>query len=206
MRPGVAVLAVSALAVLALGACSGDDDSTAATNAPTAPAPTTRAPTPTPGLPATTTSVPAVAPVAPTTVRPTTEPATTMSTSTVTSAVSNDEWCLRAAELNQLAGAFRELDATDRDAVEDALGEILDRLDRIEAVVPGRLAGDLAVSAEAFRLLEAALDDVDYDLAAADFTELDERRPAIVAANSRIRVYNHDECGLDAGVTGAEVP
>lgn len=197
MRWGVALLAV-----LALGACSGDDDSTADTNAPTAPAPTTRAPTPTPATPVTTTSVPAVVSVAATTVRPTTEPAT----SVVTSAVSNDEWCLRAAELNQLAGAFRELDATDRDAVENALAEILDRLDRIEAVVPGRLAGDLAVSAEAFRLLEAALDDVDYDIAAADFTELDERRPAIVAANSRIRVYNHDECGLDAGVTGAEVP
>jgi ABC-type transport system substrate-binding protein len=203
MRWGVAVLAVSALTVLALGACSGDDgDSTVDTNAPTAPAPTTRAPAPTPAVTVTTTSVPATVSVAPTTVRPTTEPAA----SVATSAVSNDEWCLRAAELNQLAGAFRELDATDRDAVEHALAEILDRLDRIEAVVPGRLAGDLAVSAEAFRLLEAALDDVDFDIAAADFTELDERRPAIVAANSRIRVYNHDECGLDAGVTGAEVP
>jgi hypothetical protein len=206
MRWGVAALAVSVLAVLALGACSGDDDSTADTNAPTAPAPTTRAPTPTPAAPVTTTSVPAPVSIAPTTVRPTTEPTTTVAISVATSVVANDEWCLRAAELNQLAGAFRELDATDRDAVEHALAEILDRLDRIEAVVPGRLAGDLAVSAEAFRLLEAALDDVDYDIAAADFTELDERRPAIVAANSRIRVYNHDECGLDAGVTGAEVP
>jgi hypothetical protein len=205
MRWGVAVLAV-----LALGACSGDDDAAADTNAPPAPAPTTGAPTPTSAGPVTPTSAPAVDSVAPTTVRPTTDPATTTATtaatSAATSAVASGEWCLRAAELNQLAGAFRELDATDHDAVEHALTEILDRLDRIEAVVPGPLADDLAVSAEAFLLLDAALDEVDYDIAAADFTELDERRPAIVAANSRIRVYNHEECGLDAGVTGAEVP
>ena len=35
----------------------------------------------------------------------------------IPAAVASGEWCLRAAELNQLAGAFRELDATDHDAV-----------------------------------------------------------------------------------------
>ena len=196
---------VAVLAVLALGACSDDEPTTEPTT------PGTRAPSSTarvtpPATPAAPTTgaliVTSSAPPTATTVPPTTEPAP----SAPTVAPATDEWCLRAAELNQLAGAFRELDATDREAVERALDEILDRLERIEAVVPAELAADLTVSAEAFRLLEAALSEVDYDMAAADFTQLDERRPAIVAANSRIRVYNHDECGLDAGVTGAEVP
>jgi hypothetical protein len=200
MRWGVAVLAV-----LALGACSGDDSTTEPTTpGTTGPAATTRVTPPlaTPAPP--TTSAPSVTSSAPTAtaVPSTTEPVTSLTTV----AAATDEWCLRAAELNQLAGEFRQLDATDREAVEQALAEILDRLERIEAVVPAELAADLTVSAEAFRLLEAALSDVDYDMATADFTQLDERRPAIVAANSRIRVYNHDECGLDAGVTGAEVP
>jgi hypothetical protein len=188
MRWGVAVLAV-----LALGACSGDDSTTEPTTpGTTGPAATTRVTPPaTPAPP--TTSAPSVTSSAPTAtaVPSTTEPVTSLTTV----AAATDEWCLRAAELNQLAGAFRQLDATDRDGVEQALAEILDRLERIEAVVPAQLAADLTVSA-----------DVDYDMATADFTQLDERRPAIVAANSRIRVYNHDECGLDAGVTGAEVP
>jgi hypothetical protein len=202
MRRGLAILAV-----LALGACTGDDattaDTTADTTASTTPAPTTRAST-TASAPttSTTSSVAADSTAPPTTVGPASQPAT----SVATSVGATDEWCLRAAELNQLAGAFRELDATDRDAVEQGLAEILDRLDRIETVVPTQLADDLAVSAEAFRLLEAALSDVDYDMEAADFTQLDARRSAIVAANSRIRTFNHDECGLDAGVTGAEVP
>jgi hypothetical protein len=194
---------LAAVAVLALGACSGDDtaiDTTVST--PTTAAPTaTRVTTPTTSVPETT-SGPAATSVLPTTAPPPTEPAT----SVATTAVTTGEWCLRAAELNLLAGEFRQLDATDRDAVEQALAEILDRLVRIEAVVPAGLAGDFAVSAEAFRLLEAALAAVDYEMAAADFTQLDARGEAIVAANARIREYNHDECGLDAGVTGAEVP
>ncbi len=116
------------------------------------------------------------------------------------------QWCAVAVELHDLTTAFRALDADNRGAVEMSLVAILERLDAIAPLTPPALTDDLAVSAEAFALLDAALAEVDYDLAAADLTELDARTTAISAANERIRAYNAGECGIDVGVTGADPP
>lgn len=189
--------------LLALAACSGDDAGAepgrttiplAVTTAPPAASGTTLVPTVTTEQPAASTTAAA----ATTTVQPVDTVATTFSGSR------DSEWCLRAAELNILTAEFRGLDAGDADAVRAALAGILTRIDAIEAVVPDALATDLTVSADAFRLLDAALAASGYDFAAADLGELDARTDAIAAANARIRTYNHDVCGLDAGLTGDE--
>jgi len=151
--------------------------------------------------PSTTIALPAV---------PTTAPVTAaVPTSSVAGTFAGEresEWCLRAAELNLLTTAFRQSDAADRDAVRESLATILDRIGRIAAVVPPEIADDLAVSSDAFAMLDAALAQVGYDFAEADLSELDARTAEIGAANEVIRRYNHDVCGLDAGVTGQEVP
>jgi hypothetical protein len=182
-------LVAAAAALMLLGACSGDDD-TAATTPPTSEAapPTTAAAT------TSTTSTPATVAA--------TEPARTSSVTSApaptTLAAADPEWCLRAAELNQLTADFRELDAGDSAGIEAALATILDRVALIEPVAPSSLALDLAVSNEAFRLLDAALQQSGYDLTEADLSELDERADEIAEANARIREYNHTMCGFDA--------
>lgn len=198
-------LLVAVPLVGALVACQGGDP--AAQPLPTGPAPSTvAAATSAPPTAVTTTTGPVTTPF-PTTV------ATTVATTVPAPSVPvsftgarDSEWCLRAAELNQLTGAFRRADASDRAAVRDALATILDRIERIERVVPPELARHLSVSAEAFVGLDAALGAVGYDFAAADLAALDARADEIAAANAVIRRYNHDVCGLDAGVTGPEVP
>ncbi|HWL41712.1 MAG TPA: hypothetical protein VNQ73_02125 [Ilumatobacter sp.] len=115
-------------------------------------------------------------------------------------------WCAVAADLHALTAAFRRLDTGQTAAVQMSLVAILERLAAIAPVAPADLTDDLAVSAEAFELLDAALATVGYDITAADLTEVDARTAEIAAANDRIRAYNAAECGIDIGVTGEDVP
>ncbi len=203
----IRTVAATALLLAALVACSGSEPDAATTGAPAATQPTavpasSGAVAGAPVTSAPVTSVP-VTTVSATSVEPSTPMAPTTAVATDPSA---GEWCAIAVDLHDLTSAFRELDADDTAAVRVSLVAILERLAAIEAVAPPGLAADLAVSAEAFQLLDAALATVDYRIADADLTELDARADAIEAANDRIRTYNSAECGIDIGVTGEDVP
>ena len=208
------VTAAAAAIVLTMGlaACDGGSDpashgSTAAeampggarTTAPGATPPTAALPTVAVGSAAATT----VAGGPPTSAAP---PSTPGTNTPDTSVAADSEWCRLAAELHYLTTQFRQLSADDTDAVRGLLREILQRLAAIEPVSPPQLAVDVPVSADAFRLLDRALAEVDYDLGAADLTVLDARQAEIAAANARIRAFNRDACGLDLGVTDSEPP
>lgn len=195
-------------------ACSGDSAApTASVPGVTAgPAPTTQ-PTIDAPAPATATTPPASTPVPSsddsTATLPTTQltlPNNNTTTTTTPAPASGAAWCATAQRLNELTTAFRQLDAADAAAVEVSLAAILDELAVIADVAPAEVAGDLAVSTQAFGLLDAALAEVDYDLDAADLTDLDARADAIEVANDRIRAYNAAECGIDIGVIGEGVP
>lgn len=199
-----------ALATVVLAACDGGSEPAAgASTTPTVSNPIASpvgdgSPPSTGRAPAT--SVPTTADAEPTS--PTASPSdvTTTAALTVPTTSAPDEWCALAAELHYLTTQFRQLDADDDDAVRQLLREILDRLAAIEPVSPPKLELDLPVSADAFRLLDTALAEVDYDIAAADLTALEAREAEIAEANIRIREYNREACGLDIGVTGTEPP
>lgn len=130
----------------------------------------------------------------------------TSSAPVAASTTTPEEWCGVASDLNGLTTAFRTIDASDTAAVELSLIAILERLDTIAALAPPHLVADVAVSAEAFEFLDAALADVGYDVGDADLADLDARADEIAAANDRIRDYNRSECGFDAGLTGDTAP
>lgn len=179
---------VALAAAVAPTACSGSSDAAPASSPPLAAAAATS-----------TDPVEAV---------PTLPPSSPAGTSgaTVATTAETGEWCERAGALNRLATEFRNLDAADTGAVRDTLAAVLAELDAIEPLAPPALATDLAVSAEAFRLLDTALSGVAYDLSRADLSAVEARTAAITTANERIREYNHTTCGLDAGVTGEDLP
>ena len=191
MRRVVAAATAAALLV----ACSGGPQAgnpQSVTSRPTAAEPVAT----TVAVPSTT--APATSASTTTTTTPTTAPPTTVADSA--------EWCRHAVALNELATRFKALDAADTDAVRATLAAILEQLDLIEPLAPLDLADPFVVSADAFRLLEVALAEVDYDLARADLSDVEQRTDEISAANRQIRTYNQATCGLDAGVTGEEVP
>lgn len=196
----IVLVALASVAVLVGCSETPNASSTTASRASTQPASvaaTTDAPGSvehTPTLPAS----PAPASPAPASPAPVSAP--------TTDPVGNGPWCAVAVDLHDLTTAFRELDAAEVGAVQMSLVAILERLAAIAPLAPPALADDLAVSTEAFVLLDAALAEVDYELGEADLTALDARSDAITAANERIRAYNARECGIDVGVTGAEAP
>lgn len=201
---------ITAVVALTLVACT-DGGGPATTPAPPADTVASR-----PSTGPTTNSAPppgtvTVAPPSSTPVSSTPAPITVASAPTPTSSpvatpAPLEQWCPTAERLHELTAAFRQLDAADSAAVQVSLVGILDELAQIAEVVPDELADDLAVSTEAFELLDAALAEVRYDLGAADLTALDARADAIATANDRIRAYNAAECGIDIGVTGEDVP
>lgn len=190
-------LALAAALAVTLPACSGDDDETAPVTTAVMPTSSTTE------IVASTTTTPTSATSATSTV---VEPVDTTELVRSTEVGTSSDWCGVAEELYSLTTAFRQLDAGDTAAVQMSLIAILDRLTAITELVPAHLADDLDVSSQAFEMLDAALAEVGYDVAAADLSELDARAVEIGAANDRIRSYNAAECGIAVDVTGEGAP
>ena len=170
MTPRITALLVTG--ALTVAGCSADDDSSA--NTTTEPVATAAAPS-------------------------TTEAATSDAPTTTVAGPSTEfaEWCVLAADVDELGDQSDSVDYTDPVAVEAYLDELVPALESAADQAPDEIADAAATSADIAGRLRNALADADYDMLVADLSLIDELDAERDAAQQSIRTFNAEHCGIE---------
>lgn len=112
-------------------------------------------------------------------------------------ALSTDEWCERAENINSLSDDLDAIDPFDPEGIEVAYSRFREAVDEVRAVAPDEISDDIETLYAGVADIDDALADADYSFLDVDLSFMSGREGAMDTASERVRSYNVRECGFD---------
>ena len=112
-------------------------------------------------------------------------------------ALSTEEWCERAGNINSLSDDLDAVDPFDPEGIEVAYRRFREAVDEVRAVAPDEISDDIETLYAGVADIDDALADADYSFLDVDLSFMSGREDAMDTASERVRSYNERECGFD---------
>jgi hypothetical protein len=112
-------------------------------------------------------------------------------------ALSTDEWCERAENINALSDDLDAVDPFDPEGIEAAYTQFRSAVDAVRGVAPDEIRDDVETLYQGVADIDDALADADYSFLDVDLSFMSGREGDMDTASERVRSYNVRECGFD---------